>query len=340
MKWHWFKKHEPRHPITFLVAIFLLAMAFLIAFLIYIQGTVRRDVEFGVTFSWVYAEELGLDPKVVFTELLDDLGVRKFRIPVYWNQTEPVRDKYVFDDYDWLIREAAKREAEVILVLGRRVPRWPECFYPLWLTGESEITQRDRVLSMLQVSIDHFRPYRNIIMWQVENEPLLDIFGECPKSSKSFLKDEVSLVQQLDPSRPVMVTDSGELSSWLEVAEVADILGVSMYRVTWNNWLGYWYYPLPPTFYRAKANVVRGLVNEVVITELQAEPWSDGPIIDFPLAEQYRSMNALRFRNNVNFAKRTGFAESYLWGAEWWYWLKFEKGDDSMWQEARKVWRN
>ena len=45
-------------------------------------------------------------------------------------------------------------------------------------------------------------------------------------------------------------------------------------------------------------------------------------------------MTIQHFRDNVEFARRVGFPEVYLWGVEWWYWIR-EKGDASFWNEAR-----
>ena len=50
-------------------------------------------------------------------------------------------------------------------------------------------------------------------------------------------------------------------------------------------------------------------------------------------------MDGKRLVGHVNYAKRTGFAGAYLWGAEWWYWLKQEQGVDELWDEAIKLFK-
>jgi len=35
-------------------------------------------------------------------------------------------------------------------------------------------------------------------------------------------------------------------------------------------------------------------------------------------------MNLEQFKKNIEFAQKTGFDTIYLWGAEWWHWLKRE----------------
>ena len=70
---------------------------------------------------------------------------------------------------------------------------------------------------------------------------------------------------------------------------------------------------------------------------MQAEPWINGWTTDSALSEQFKSINAKKLRDNVEFAKKTGFPEIYLWGAEWWYWLKAKHDKPEFWEEAKKV---
>ena len=118
---------------------------------------------------------------------------------------------------------------------------------------------------------------------------------------------------------------------------LGDVLGVSMYRVTWNSFWGYFYYPLPPLHYQKKAELIASLVDEVIVTELQVEPWVPATVLTTPLDEQYRSMDLKRMRNNIRFAEHTGFSEVYVWGVEWWYWLRERQGVEDFWNEGRTV---
>jgi len=45
------------------------------------------------------------------------------------------------------------------------------------------------------------------------------------------------------------------LSSWRKEWDIGDIFGTTMYRVVWNNLMGYFRYPLPASFYKFKANL-------------------------------------------------------------------------------------
>ncbi|MFC1598078.1 cellulase family glycosylhydrolase [Patescibacteria group bacterium] len=293
--------------------------------------------EFGVTFSTKYCTELGLDWKEVYIQTLDDLGVRLLRIPVYWDEIEKEQGVYQLADVRWMLDEAAKRDAEVILAIGRRVPRWPECHPPLWTKPLSEEDIQEAELLMLESVVYEFIGHPVVKSWQVQNEPLFSVFGECPQPDEAFITSTINLVRELDPDRPIMVTDSGELSTWVRTAGLADVLGISMYRVTWNSFWGYFYYPLPPSHYSKKAEIIAPLVDDVVVTELQVEPWVPSTILTTQLDEQYRSMNVKRFENNIDYVRRTGFSEVYLWGVEWWYWLHQMQNDTTMWNAGRKL---
>ena len=79
---------------------------------------------------------------------------------------------------------------------------------------------------------------------------------------------------------------------------------------------------------------------KVICGELQAEPL--GPVLfhQLPLEKHWETMNLDQFKKNINFAKKTGFDEFYLWGAEWWYWLKVKHNMPEIWQEAKSLFNN
>jgi beta-galactosidase GanA len=53
-----------------------------------------------------------------YIALLDEVGVKKMRLPVYWDLVEKERGQYDFSDVDWQLAEAKKRNVEVILSIG------------------------------------------------------------------------------------------------------------------------------------------------------------------------------------------------------------------------------
>ena len=45
---------------------------------------------------------------------------------------------------------------------------------------------------------------------------------------------------------------------------------------------------------------------------------------------EWKTFNDATLREHVEYAQRTGFDEFYLWGVEWWYWIKLQ-GHPEVW---------
>lgn len=297
-------------------------------------GLEEKPVLLGATFSKSYAESLGLDWKLTYLAILDDLHVPTLRIPAYWNDVERSPGKFDFSNIDFQVDGAAKRGVKIILAIGRKLPRWPECHVPDWARMKSEDEQQARIISYVEKTVRRYARYDAVVSWQVENEPFFD-FGQCPKPDRDFLKREIAAVKSID-ARPIVISESGELSTWTNAASMADVLGISTYRIVWDKHVGFLFWPVTPRYYAIRASVVRPFVDRIIITELQAEPWSTAGILHLPIDEQLRLMSPERLRDNVLFVKRIGFPEAYLWGAEWWFWLK-TRGRPEMWDQARQL---
>lgn len=297
-----------------------------------------EQIKWGVAFSKPFSTEMGLDWRENYLAVLDDLGVKRIRLPIYWQDVEAEPGEYNFDDYDWMIEEAQKRKVELILVIGRKLPRWPECHAPFWADGLSEPEKQEKILSTMTKEIERYKDIPNLYLWQIDNEPFLP-FGECTSTDKSFLDREVARVREIDPNRKIMVTDSGELSIWVRAAKRADIFGTTMYRIIYKDPIGYFKYPLPPKFFWLKANIVHFLFpgKPIIVSELQAEPWGPKLIYDLSLEEQEKSMSLAQFWENISYAEQVGFPENYLWGAEWWFWLKTKHDRPEFWEAAKEV---
>ena len=330
-----------RHTIKIsLTAIIVFLVAFSIWFMSGEGLDEPSDIEWGVTFFPRQAQELGLDWPQVYLALLDDMGVKKFRLAVPWNMVEMNKGTYDFSSVDWMVSEAKKRDAKVLLAVGRKLFRWPECHDPQWIYEYKQEAINEMTLNFVRDTVEHFKQYDNIIAWQVENEPGFP-FGECHEDppNKSLFKQEVAIVRSLD-SRPVTSTDSGELASWLGFSSEVDQLGISLYRVTENSIWGRFYYPMRPGFYQKKTKLALALsknLQKVFLSELQLEPWSVIPLSEMTLKHQFESMNFNRTQETVQYAKRTGFDEIYIWGVEWWYWLRQEHQDSRFWDLGRKL---
>ncbi len=298
----------------------------------------RTDTVLGVTFSARYATDLGLDWRAAYVAILDDLGVRQVRIPVYWDLVEKREGEYDFTDLDWQLTETANRHGEVILSIGQRVPRWPECHIPGWV-GEDADRREEALLRFLRVVVERYKDNHTVTVWQVENEPFLVFFGQCPPFQKTLLDRELAFVKQLDPTRPILTTDSGELSLWYQAAHRGDHFGTTMYRRIYKHGYGYFTYPIGPNFFVAKSWLVRLLTPQThfSVIELQAEPWASGWVANVSLEEQFQTMDEHKLRENVIYAEQVGFPEVYLWGVEWWYWLKEKQNYPAVWETAQDI---
>lgn len=301
----------------------------------------NRPISWGVTFSDKFSRDLGLNPKENFKAILDDLKVDRVRLVAYWDEIEKEKNNFDFSNLDWQVEEARKRNVKIILAVGMKVPRWPECHLPNFAKFLSP-EEREKELGLyLKAIVDYYENNKAIVMWQVENEPFFP-FGECPKRGKNFLSNEISLVKSLDNSRPILTTDSGELGTWLKAAKAGDIFGTTMYRRVYNKYLGRVGYHLPPEIFILKEKLTRFLIidqnKKFIVIELAAEPWMAKQIYETPIEQQLESFDLDFFKNTIRYAKATGFDEYYFWGAEWWYYLKVN-GHPEFWEEAKKLWQ-
>ncbi len=81
------------------------------------------------------------------------------------------------------------------------------------------------------------------------------------------------------------------------------------------------------------------MVEKTICTELQTEPWATASITEMSHQEMAEGMTLDMIKTNMDFAKRSGFPEVYLWGVEWWYYMKDVHDDHSYWDEMRKNWK-
>jgi len=297
-----------------------------------------ENITWGVNFSQKQATYLGPPWQETYLALLKDLGAKELRIAAHWDRLEPKDQEFFFKDLDWQMDEAEKHGARVLLVVGMKTPRWPECHIPSFAKELSKEELRSQILEMLSAVVLRYRDHPALLAWQVENEPLFP-FGECPWRDFSILQKEVELVQSLDASHSVFTSDSGELSLWFNMARLGDKVVVTLYQKAWFGDLNtYLSFPFPAVFYHRKAWLVEQLFGkEVVVGELQAEPWVAGELENSTFKEQEKTMTLSQLRRNIAFAKETGLDTFYLWGAEWWYQMKEIYNREEFWQEAKKL---
>jgi hypothetical protein len=341
------------------------SLFFLILFSLSLKSRLQHTV-YGVSFSKFHSDELKLGWRRVYLALLDDLKVRNFRLSAHWPNTEPAEGKFNFSELDFQMQEAQKRGASVILAVGRRLPGWPECHDPQWIQnlepskessqssppGQAKFKDQKeflefrnkKLLEYIAAVVNRYRGFDNLKYWQVENEPYFNAFASsaCGVFDENFFKKEIALVRQIDPGRPILLTDSGEWGTWHKAYKNGDAFGTTMYLYVYFKQWGLSEpikYPLIPAFYRIKQNIIEILFGKKpsLVIELSTEPWLLQPIIDTPVEVQLERMGIDKFREMINFGRKTGFDTFYLWGAEWWYWMKTQQNHPEFWEEAKTL---
>ena len=334
----------------FLIGLGIVVIIILIVFFCYYfvgSAPVQKNITWGVDFSQMQAESLGLNWKNVYTAIINDLGVKNIKLHTQWDWVEGKKNDFFFKDIDWQIKQAEQNNVKIIYVLGLKTGRWPECHIPKWTQNISQEQQQSELLKYIEKVVLRYKDSKAIVNWQVENEPLFK-FGECPDwyyQDDNFLKREVALVKSLDSTRQIIISDSGEQSNWIKVSKIGDIVGITTYRKVWahiNDKVGFNvdFFMMPVTYYRKALLINKIFGKNVIGIELQAEPWASKPYNNVPLEEQAQTMNVGIFKENVEYAKQMGIDKFYFWGVEWWYWMKTQQGQPEIWNEARNLFSN
>ena len=121
------------------------------------KGVIKSDFTWGVAFSQMHAEYLQLNWREVYLEILDDLGVRYLKLHTTWDWVEGEKDSYFFNDIDWQLQEAKKRDVHIIYVIGMKTGRWPECHIPAWAQGKSKEEQQRELLEYITQVVTDIR---------------------------------------------------------------------------------------------------------------------------------------------------------------------------------------
>lgn len=301
---------------------------------------VPEKITYGMSFNTFYARELGLDWQQTYDAILDELGVRHLRLAAHWPMIEPEQDLYNFTELDYQVRRAEAVGADIILATGRRLPRWPECHVPAWAASWSFEDQKQEILEQMKLVVERYKDSPAVLYWQVENEPYLSLFAQehCGPLDEVFLEEQITMVRTLDPSRPVLITDSGNLGTWFGAYKNGDLFGTSVYVHFWNPELGQFRTLLPPWFYRVKEQVMAWRYGDkpTLLIELSAEPWLIAPITEVDVETQFSRMDIDKLEDILQYAAATRYDTQYLWGAEWWYWL-IERGHPELWERGKEL---
>ena len=307
----------------------------------YIAKHKNEPLNIGATFIPDYARYFELDPQQTMKAMINDLGIRRFRLVSYWDKIEPTPGTYDFSDLDWQFKLAEESGSKVSLAVGLRQPRWPECHGPKWAMDQPMTVWAPKLKDFMGAVINRYKTSPALQEYQLENEFFLTVFGICPDFSRSRLVDEFKYVKAADPSHPVLISRS---NNWIGLPlgdPRPDKFGISVYKRVWDKTITkrYFEYPLPAWFYATLAGGAEIFTGkDMIIHELQSEAWvpdSFMGIKNAPLSEGYKSMNADRLHNRIRYGVATGMKTIDIWGVEWWYYAKVKQGDPALWDTAR-----
>ena len=307
----------------------------------YIASQAGRPLVYGTTFIAPYAESLGLEPKETMQALIDDAGVRHFRLVSYWDQLEPSPGRYDFTQLDWQFEKAEAAHAKVTLGLGLRQPRWPECHMPSWAIDRPASDWQPRMQQFIAAVVDRYKNSPSLESYQLENEFFLKGFGTCTNHDRQRLVAEFKLVKARDPHHKLIITRSNNALGAPLGQPRPDEFGISIYKRVWDAAFTrrYLEYPFPAWYYAFLAGSQKLLTGrDMVIHEMQAEAWPPHgqAIAQTSLAEQNKSLNAKRLQGRFEHARATGMRTIDMWGGEYWYYRLKVENDPSLWNVARQ----
>ena len=250
----------------------------------------------------------------------------------YWNEIEKMPGELDYKHLDKQIEKIVKAGGQITLCLGARQPRWPENHWPDWAWNMDKSARSDHLLQFVETTVARYRKNKHIVSYQLENEALLDSFGERSEVDRARLRTEYNLVKKLDPKTPVIMTTSSAFGIPV-IGPIPDIVGFSFYKSLFNESRGY---------QQGKQTVLSVIIRKILIRlfwrtpsfihELQLEPWGPKNIWEMHQSEQDKSMSPKQIKTNLDLAKKTGVATVDLWGGEWWYWRSVVQKDKSIWQ--------
>jgi len=320
------------------IAGFLLLIGFLNTFIF----TPIKNPDYGVSFSVKQARNLDVDWKANFAAIVDDLHFKRLRLMSYWDESEAKRGVFDFTDLDWQFAEAQKRGVKISLAIGLRQPRWPECHEPAWATDLRGNTWKQVLYAYMEIVVNRYKNHPALDSYQLENEGMNNWFGLCGLPDRERLIEEFNLVKRWDQNHKVIMSLSDQHGFPVN-GPTPDEFGFSVYRTVWNDKIppsGYITYPTPIWYHRMRAAIITAYTGrQIMVHELQMEPWGPVDTKYLTIAEQNKSMSTQQIGKSFRFARQLGINQIYAWGSEWWYWRKVH-GDDTIWEAIRAQMRN
>ncbi len=339
------------------VAAILLVAHLLFQFQWYTTASESQPV-LGANFSCKRAEHFGQDCRRALEGVLDELGARQLRLSVYWSDVERSPGDYDWSSIDWQLDTLHARGARAVVSIGMKAQRFPEFWLPTWLRLAAAIPA-DRfpedhplieqyLFPYLEAAARHIAAHPAVDSLQVENEPFVHFEGHANgwHIREAFLARELATVRAATPATRISVSHaswSRRDATWTWILDNADVISQSVYtkrqRGPWR-WLYIFPYRLGPVTPRlpTQAAEARRRGQELWIAELQAEPY-EGPSVDVrrEATHDVASFSPRWLHDNLRLARRSGATRVYLWGVEWWAFLREQRADSQLWDAGRSL---
>lgn len=353
-----------------LLVFFLLVLFILNAFLNPIPK--KKTLEgfkpsYGVTYSFEQAGWYGLNPRMTYIKLLDEVGLEWVRLPFFWDQMVDEGGNFNknFDDLKFAVLEAEKRNIKVVVAMGAKTPYYPE--YHLPESTKARLVSGNKiginhpiaqdVLMIDRRVVEELSKYSSISHWQIENEPFTP-GGNGWTVDLSLIAEELNTVRAADSKkRPIILSHVGPAVfdlRWkmlLAILEDGDVLGVNAYFKTQAphlvslNTLGkHLTLPWPkdfswpvqswgvfsPNFEGIKKEAAKKGV-DLWVLEMQAEPYirtlEDARRVEFVFS-------TIDVIGASDFLRDSRIESVGLWGAP--FWMFRDSAGDSSWLTAIK----
>ena len=274
----------------------------------------------GATFSHHQITNLGLSVEESLTKVLA-LELAYLRLACHWSEVESSVGEYDFTQIERLLSMCDERGQAVVLTLGVKAPRWPEFYWPEWLSSReaSAPDVQSAIGSFVSACVTSLRQHACIKYWQVENEPLDPSGPDHTVLPMKLLSMEVDLVRSLDP-RPIILTAWGnELvrrKTLPQLAPLADVIGIDLYDRQYSTTiLGKHIYRGPEDSPQDLRRALEATGKKYWIMELQAEPWEKDEASY--LSDEPASMSPQRLHDHLTRARLLGAECVMLWGIEY-----------------------
>lgn len=370
----------PHKPASYILLLMFkrVGVLFLIILILYIANAFlfpfpKKNVPegfrplYGTSYSFEQAGWYGYDGRAEFVKLLDEVKFDWVRLPFFWDQMVDGNGEFNknFEDLEFAIEEAEKRDVKVIIALGLKTPYYPEYHLPKKIAAQMKFGEKigaghpvaDDLIAIDREIVSRLSKHKNIAYWQIENEPYLANVNNW-KIERSLILEEIKAVKGADEfKRPIILNHVGppvfdrEWKSLASLLGSGDVFGVNAYfktqginlfafsifsrdvNVPWPRFL-IWpvqsWYVFSPNF-ESLNKQFESAGHDLWALEAQAEPYIRN------LDDAKRNYGAFGVEDVAKvdeYLKSVRVKSVGFWGAN--YWIYREKLGDESWMDAVK----